>query len=202
MRRQVAGRLCQPPPRHDEHQQAVLGEVARAVAQEGLLRPFLLARVIVVGRIQEQHPEGPVGDRGLEEVRAEHVVEALLRLARAPGVQLHPEGFHGGAVGPCDARREPRQRLPGPAAGVEDAQRRLAAGSAASLHQARDHLGDAWRRGVEAPLRLCGQSHLVSPSLSWVVDGCAGSSRGSVSVPDATATERSSRKASASGWQR
>ena len=98
-------------------------------------------------------------------------------------------------------RGEIGQRLPGPAAGVEDAQRGLAAGGAARLYQARDHPGDAGRRRVEAALRLCGQSHLVSPFVPFVLMGCAPSG-GSVSSPDPTATERSSRSASASGWQR
>ncbi len=164
VRGEVVGGDRQPPPRNDEHEQPVLGQVARAVPQERVLGTLLLARVVVVRRVQVEQPERSVGDRGLEEVGAEHVVEAGFRLPCALGVELDSVGLDGGAVGTVDARGELRQRIPGPAAGVEDAQRRLAAFGAASLHQARDHLGDAWRRRVEAALRLGCQSHLVSPN--------------------------------------
>ena len=100
VRGEVARRLRQPPPGDDEDEQALLGEVARGVPEEGVLRALLVVvGVAVVGRVQEEHPERPVGDRRLEEVRAERVAEALLRLLSTLRVELHPVGLDGCAVG-------------------------------------------------------------------------------------------------------
>ena len=117
---QVAGRDREALPGDDEDQQAVLGQVARGVRQEGVLRPLVL-RVVVVGRVQEQQAEGPVRYRRGEQVRGQGAVEPLLGLLRPVPVQLHAVGLDGHRVGPVEVLGQPLERVPGPAAGVEDA---------------------------------------------------------------------------------
>ena len=201
VRGEVPRRHRQPLPRHDEDEQAVLRQVARAVGEEGVLDALLLTRVPVVRGVEVEEPEGAVGDRGGEEVGPEDAVEAALRRLRALAVKFHAEGFNGSGVGLAQALGQPGEGFALTAAGVEEPERLVVAGvGRGRLDQLRDQVGDPWRRGVEPALCLCCEPHEVSP-FAWVV-GVDGSSRGSVRRPDATATERSSLRASASGSQR
>ena len=150
---QVAGRDREALPGDDEDQQAALGQVAGRVRQEGVLRPLVL-RVIVIRWVQEEQPEGPVRYRRGEQVRGQGAAEPLLRLLRPVPVQLDAVGLDGDGVGPVQPLGQLRQRLPRPAAGVEDAQRVPAPviGAGWSVNQLRDQVDDPGRRGVEARL--------------------------------------------------
>ena len=117
VRRQVPRRDRQPLPWHDEDEQAVLRQVPGAVREEGVLDALLLPRVPVVRGVQVEETEGAVGDRGGEEVGAEHVVEAVLRLFRAFGVKLHAVRLHLGGVRPPEGSGQPFQRLAFPQQG-------------------------------------------------------------------------------------
>ena len=164
VRGEVPPRHRQPLPGHDEDEQAVRRQVAGAVGEEGVLDALLLTRVPVVGRVEVEEPEGAVGDRGPEEVGAEDVVEAALRLLRALAVKLHAEGFDGSGVWLSQALGQPGEGIALPATGVEDPEGLVAAGVASRrLDQLRDQVGDSRRRGVEAALCLRCQSHEVSP---------------------------------------
>ena len=164
VRGEVPRRHRQPLPRHDEDEQAVLRQVARAVREEGVLDALLLTRVPVVRRVQVEEPEGAVGDRGGEEVGPEHAVEAVLRLLRALGVKLHAERFDGSGVWLSQALGQPGEGVTLTAAGVEDPEDLVAAGVAGGwLDELRDQVGDAGRCRVEPALCLRCQSHEVSP---------------------------------------
>ena len=171
---EVAGGDGEPLPGDDEDQDAVLGEEAGAVGEEAVLDPLLVVRVPVVGRVEEQHAEGPVGDGGLEEVGGERVVEPLPCLLRAVAVQLDAEGLDGDGVGAPQPLGELGEGFPRPAAGVEEAEGLLPAAAApprvagGRVEQRRDQVDDLGRRGVEAPLGLCGESHVDSPFGSLV----------------------------------
>ena len=167
---QVAGRDREALPGDDEDQQAAVGQVAGAVGEEGVLRP-LVFRIVVIRRVQEQQPEGPVRYGGGEQVRGQGVAEPLLRLLRPVPVQLDAVGLDGDGVGPVQALGQLRQRLPRPAAGVEDAQRVPApvVGAGGGVNQLRDQVDDPGRRGVEPAFCLCSESHVDSPFVSCLV---------------------------------
>ena len=114
---EVAGRDREALAGDDEDQQAALGQVAGRLGQEGVLRP-LVFRVIVIRRVQEEQPEGPVRYGRGEQVRGQGVVEPLLGLLRPVPVQLDAVGLDGDGVGPVQALGQLRQRL-------EDARPRL-----------------------------------------------------------------------------
>ena len=125
-----------------------------------MLDALLLPRVPIVGWIEVQQPEGAVGDRGGEEVRPEHVVEAVLRRLRAVGVELHAEGFDVGGVRLPQSSGQPFQGLALTAAGVENPENLVAAGVAGRrLDELRDQVGHSWRRRVEAAFCLCCEPH-------------------------------------------
>ena len=168
---QVAGRDREALPGDDEDQQPALGQVARGLGQEGVLRP-LVFRVMVIRRVQQEQPEGPVRYGRGEQVGGQGAAEPLLRLLRPVPVQLDAVGLDGDGVGRVHALGQLRQRLPGPAAGVEDAQRLpvpvVVAGG--GVNQLREQVNDPLRRGVKPAFRLCCKSHVVSPfSVSSVV---------------------------------
>ena len=150
---QVAGRDRQSLSRHDEDQQAALGQVARRLRQEGVLRPFVF-RVVVVGRIQEEQAEGPVRYRRGEQVRGQGAVEPLLGLLSPVPVQLDAVGLDGQGVGPVEALGQPFQRVPGPAAGVEDAERLPVAPivTGRGVNQLRDQVNDPIGEWGSSPL--------------------------------------------------
>ena len=135
-----------------------------------MLRPLVL-RVIVIRWVQEEQPEGPVRYGRGEQVRGQGVVDPLLRLLRPVPVQLDAVGLDGDGVGPVQALRQLRQRLPGPAAGVEDAQRVPApvVGAGGGVNQLRDQVDDPGRRRVEPAFCLCSESHVDSPFVSCLV---------------------------------
>ena len=80
------------------------------------------------------------------------MAEPLLRLLRPVPVQLDAVGLDGDGVGPVEALGQLRQRLPRPAAGVEDAQRLPApvVGAGGGVNQLRDQVDDPLRRGRPA----------------------------------------------------
>ena len=131
---------------------------------------------MVIGRVQEQQPEGPVCYGCGEQVRGEGVAEPFLGLLRPVPVQLHAVGLDGNGVGPVQPLGQLRQRLSGPAAGVEDAQRvpPPVVGAGGGVNQLRDQVDDPRRRGVEPALCLCSESHVDSPFVSCLVS-CAAS---------------------------
>ena len=77
---------------------------------------------MVIRRIQKEQPEGPVRYRRGEQVGGQGVAEPLLRLLRPVPVQLDAVGLDGDGVGHVQPLGQLRQRLPCPAAGVEDAE--------------------------------------------------------------------------------
>ena len=103
---QVAGRDREALPGNDEDQQAAIGQVARRVGEEGVLRPLVL-RVVIVWRIQQEQPEGPVRYGRGEQVRGQGVVQPLLGLLRPVPVQLDAVGLDGDGVGPVQAPAAP-----------------------------------------------------------------------------------------------
>ena len=129
-----------------------------------MLRP-LVFRVMVIRRIQQQQPEGPVRYGCGEQVRGQGVAEPLLRLLRPVPVQLDAVGLDGDGVGHVHALGKLRQRLPGPTAGVEDAQRVQVVMVVArgGVNHLRDHVHHSVRSRIEAPLRLCCKSHVNAP---------------------------------------
>ena len=167
---QVAGRDRQALAGNDEDQQAALGQVAGRVGEEGVLRALVLG-VVVIRRVQEEQPEGPVRYRRGEQVRGQGVVEPFLGLLRPVPVQLDAVGLDGDGVGPVQALGQLRQRLSRPAAGVEDAQRLPApvVGAGGGVNQLRDQVDDPGRRGVEPTFCLSSESHVTSPFVSGVV---------------------------------
>ena len=146
---QVAGRDCEALAGDYEDQQPVVGQVAGRVGEEGVLRP-LVFRVVIVWRIQQEQPEGPVRYRRGEQVRGQGVVEPLLGLLRPVPVQLDAVGLDGDGVGPVQALGQLRQRLPRPAAGVEDAQRLPApvVGAGGGVNQLRYQVLSLWRKRI------------------------------------------------------
>ena len=118
---EISGRDREALPGHDEAQQAALGQVARGLRQEGVLRPLVFG-IKVIRRIEQEQAEGPVRYRRGEQVRGQGAVEPLLGLLGPVPVQLHAVGLDGDGVGPVQVLGQPLQRVPGPAAGVKDAQ--------------------------------------------------------------------------------
>ena len=166
--REVAGGDVQPLAGHDEDEHAILDEVPGGLHQEGVLRALLLV-VVVVGRIEVQEAERPVGDGGLEEVGGQRPVQALPGLGGAVAVELHAVGLDGHRVRLRQPLGELRRRLARPAARVEDAEHFHAPAAGAvghgSVDQSRDQVDDAGRRRVEAALRLSCKSHAATPGV-------------------------------------
>ena len=88
------------------------------------------------------------------------MAEPLLRLLRPVPVQLDAVGLDGDGVGRVQALGQLRQRLPGPAAGVEDAEGLpvpvVVAGG--GVNQPREQVNDPLRRGVKSAFCLCWSS--------------------------------------------
>ena len=120
---QVARRDGQPLPGHDEDQEPALGQISRAVGDEGMFDAFVL-RVVVVRRVDQGEAEGPVGDGGLEQVGGDGAVEQPLGLLRPVAVQLHAVGL--------DGKRAPSAEFLRPAAPARPRPRSRGRGCAAS----------------------------------------------------------------------
>ena len=167
---EVPGRDREALPWHDEDQQAALGQVARGLRQEGVLRPLVFG-IKVIRRIEQQQAEGPVRYGRCEQVRGQGAVEHLLRLLRPVPVQLHAVGLDGNGVGPVQALGQPLKRVPGPAAGVEDADGLPApvVGAGGGVNQLGDQVHHPVGSRIVAPFGLCSESHVVSPFMSGVV---------------------------------
>ena len=110
---EIPGRDREALPWHDEDQQAALGQVARGLRQEGVLRPLVFG-IKVIRRVEQQQAEGAVRNRRCEEVGGQGAVEHLLGLLRPVPVQLDAVGLDGNRVGPVEVLGQPLERVPRP----------------------------------------------------------------------------------------
>ena len=118
--RQVLGRDRETLAGHDEHQEPAVVQVAGRVGQEGVLRP-LAFRVMVVWRVEQADAERLVAYGSLEQVCGQGAVQPGCGPLSPVGMQLHPVGLYGHGVVLGKPFSQLGHRLPGSAAGVEDA---------------------------------------------------------------------------------
>ena len=131
--------------------------------QEPMLDPLRFP-VVVIRRIEEQHPECAVGDGGAEKVYRKCAEEPPPRLLCALCVELDAEGLYGHRTRTAEPFGEPGERFPGPAARVQDADRLVAPVILGGhVDQPGDHVHYVRRRRIKSAFRLCGQSHVSSP---------------------------------------
>ena len=130
-----------------------------------MLHPLVLA-VVVVGRVEPEQVERPVGDRAAEEVAGERVVEPVGRLLRPLGVQLDPVGLDRHVA--VHRVRQLAEGVARAAAGVEQPDDPVALAAVANRReqQRADVVDHARRGGVVAALQLASESHWLS-SFRW-----------------------------------